>query len=180
MQLKSETRTQFTEELRFIPRWAYVLAALAFVGVQILFATMLAIQKDTPSPLVRSLLGIFAGVIFGCYILLIAYVNRDAGRRGMSRTLWTVIAIVITHGLGIILYLVLRQPLLSHCPECDAVLQGGFNYCPKCNHQLHPSCPNCQHSVLGNDVYCPYCGGALATAASQLSPSQTVAQRLKT
>jgi hypothetical protein len=176
MQVKSEIRTQFTEELRFIPTWAYVLAALAFVVVQILFATLVAIQKDTPSPPVRTLLGLFAGLIVGCYILLIGYVNRDAGRRGMNRLLWTVIAVVITHGLGIILYLVLRQPLLSHCPQCDAVVQAGFNYCPKCNHRLVPSCPHCQHAVQGNDVYCPYCGGALAAPATQSSPSPIAAQ----
>jgi RNA polymerase subunit RPABC4/transcription elongation factor Spt4 len=177
MQLRSEIRTQFTDELRFIPKWAYALAAVAFVVVQILFATLVAIQKDTPSPPIRTLLGLFAGIIFGCYILLIGYVNRDAGRRGMNRVLWTVIAIVITHGLGIILYLVLRQPLLSRCPQCDAVVQSGFNYCPKCNHRLLPSCPHCQHAVQGNDVYCPYCGGALAVADAQISPSPTAAQR---
>jgi RNA polymerase subunit RPABC4/transcription elongation factor Spt4 len=177
MQLTSEIRTQFTEELRFIPRWAYALAAVAFVVVQILFATLVAIQKDTPSAPVRTFLGIFAGIILGCYLLLIGYVNRDAGRRGMNRLLWTVIAVVITHGLGIILYLVLRQPLLSHCPQCDAVVQAGYNYCPKCNHQLVPSCPHCQHAVQGNDVFCPYCGGALAPKATPPSPSPIAAQR---
>jgi hypothetical protein len=55
-------------------------------------------------------------------------------------------------------------------------VQGGFNYCPKCNHQLHPTCPHCQHAVQGNDVYCPYCGGAVAAPATQLSPSQTMAR----
>jgi len=177
MQVRSEIRTQFTEELRLIPKWAYGVAVLVFVGVQILFATLPAIQRDTPSPPVRSLLGFFAGAIIGCYFLLIVYVNRDAGRRGMSRLLWTVIAVVITHGLGIILYLVLRQPLQGHCPQCDAVVQSGFNFCPKCNHQLHPTCPHCQHPVLGNDVYCAYCGGALAPPNTQASTSPIAAQQ---
>jgi hypothetical protein len=175
MQLRSDIRTQFTQELRLIPKWAYGVAALIFVGMQVLCATWLAIEKDTPSAPVRELLGFFAGTIFGCYFLLIVYVNRDSARRGMNRALWTVIAIMITHGLGIILYLVLRQPVLSRCPQCDAVVQGGFNYCPKCNHQLHPTCPHCQYPVVGNDTYCPHCGGAIAVPAAQLSASTTVA-----
>ena len=39
MQLRSDIRTQFTEELRLIPKWAYGVAVLIFVGMQILFAT---------------------------------------------------------------------------------------------------------------------------------------------
>ena len=71
---------------------------LGFVAAQIFFATFVARQPDTPPPAVRTLLGVLAGAIFACYLLLIGYVNRDAGRRGMNRVLWTVIAIVITHG----------------------------------------------------------------------------------
>jgi uncharacterized membrane protein YidH (DUF202 family) len=177
MQVRSEIRTQFSEEIRFIPRWAWALAAIGFVAVQIFFATFVARQSDTPPPVLRTLLGVLAGTIFGCYLLLIGYVNRDAGRRGMNRVLWTVIAVVITHGLGIILYLVLRQPLQGRCPQCDAVVQSGFNFCPKCNHQLHPSCPHCQHAVLGNDVYCAYCGGTLAAPNTQVSTSSMAAQQ---
>jgi len=176
MQVRSETRTQFSEEIRFIPSWAWALAAIGFVAAQIFFATFVAHQPDSPSPVPRTLLGVVAGTIFACYLLLIGYVNRDAGRRGMNRVLWTVIAVVITHGLGIILYLVLRQPLQSRCPQCDTVVQTGFNYCPKCNHQLHPSCPHCQHPVLGDDVYCAYCGGALAPPNPQPSSSSIAAQ----
>jgi len=176
MQVRSEIRTQFSEEIRFIPRWAWGLAAIGFVAAQIFFATFVARQPDTPPPVLRTLLGVLAGTIFACYLLLIGYVNRDAGRRGMNRVLWTVIAIVITHGLGIILYLVLRQPLQSRCPQCEAVVQSGFNYCPKCNHQLHPTCPHCQHPVLGNDIYCAYCGGALAAGSTQPAPSSLAAQ----
>ena len=101
MQLRSDIRTQFAEELRLIPKWAYGVAVLLFVGVQILFQTLMAIQKDTPSPPVRSLLGFFAGTILGCYFLLIVYVNRDAARRGMNRVLWTIVSVVITHSTRI-------------------------------------------------------------------------------
>jgi hypothetical protein len=50
MQLRSDVRTQFTEELRIIPRWAYGVAVLIFVGMQILFATLVAIQRYPVPP----------------------------------------------------------------------------------------------------------------------------------
>jgi hypothetical protein len=171
MQVKSEKRIQLPEELRFIPKWAYGLAAVAFVVVEILFVTLLAHQKDAPPVPTLALLGLLAAAVVSCYLLLIGYINRDAGRRGMGRLLWTTIAVLIPNGFGIILYFVLRQPLLGRCPQCDSVVQSGFNYCPKCNHQLHPNCPHCQHAVQKSDVYCAYCGGALTGGGVQVSSS---------
>ena len=52
--------------------------------------------------------------MLGCYAVLIGYINQDAGRRGMSRLLWTLIAIFVPNGLGIVLYFVLRKPLSAH------------------------------------------------------------------
>jgi RNA polymerase subunit RPABC4/transcription elongation factor Spt4 len=79
----------------------------------------------------------------------------------MSRVLWTAIAILVPNGLGIVLYFVLRQPLVARCPQCSAAVQGGFHYCPRCSTKLHPSCPHCQREVQMGDKYCPYCGGTL-------------------
>ena len=49
------------------------------------------------------------GTLLGCYSVLIGYVNQDAGRRKMSRLLWTLVAIFVPNGLGILLYFVLAQ-----------------------------------------------------------------------
>jgi predicted amidophosphoribosyltransferase len=110
-------------------------------------------------------LAIFGGTILGCYILLIGYVNRDAGRRGMSRLGWTLLAIFIPNALGIVLYFVLRKPRSATCPQCGNTLQPGFNFCPHCSYKLSPSCPQCQRVVGVNDVYCPYCGTSLRSQA---------------
>ena len=94
-------------------------------------------------------------------MLLIGYINRDAKRRGMSPTLWTLVAIFIPNGLGGLLYFILRQPLQGTCPQCGTAIQSGFNFCPRCSCKLSPNCPQCQHVVATNDVYCPYCGASL-------------------
>ena len=167
MQVASENRTRFTEEMRLIPGWAIGLGVLGFLGMQFLFNVVIARQPDAPPRWGRISLGIFAGLVFACYFLLIGYVNRDAGRRGMSRVLWTVVAIFIPNGLGIVLYFILRQPLQARCPQCGKAVQTGFNYCPRCSTKLHPSCPHCQREVNLGDTYCPYCGGSLAQKESR-------------
>src|SRR6266700_7603813 len=108
---------------------------------------------------------VFGGTALGCYVLLIGYVNRDAGRRGMSRLGWTLLAIFIPNALGIVLYFVLRKPRSATCPQCGNTLQPGFNFCPHCSYKLSPSCPQCQRVVGVNDVYCPYCGTSLRSQA---------------
>jgi hypothetical protein len=151
----------FSDELKIIPKWAIVLGVVAFVCMQFVFNFVLPTQKGNANPppaVVLSLLGILTGSILACYILLIGYVNRDAGRRGMSRALWTVIVIFIPNALGFILYFLLRQPLMQPCPQCHAQVQASFNYCPACNTKLHPHCAQCQRMVRLTDTFCPYCG----------------------
>lgn len=146
------------DELKIIPKWAYVLAGAIFVCIQFVFNVWIPTQKNPPPEAFRVFLGFFAGILLACIVLLIGYVNRDAGRRGMNRTLWTLLVIFVPNALGFILYFLLRQPMVQPCPQCGTAVQAGFNYCPKCNLKLHPHCAQCQRPVRLNDVFCPYCG----------------------
>jgi len=161
MQVKNETPTGLTAEVRIIPPWAWTLAGIVFVSAQWFFNIVLARQRHAPATWERVLLGLLAGTIVGCYFLFVGYVSRDAQRRGMRPILWTLVAILIPHGLGIILYFILRQPVPVACPQCGTAVQTGFNFCPRCHYKLGPSCPHCQRVVGVNDLYCPYCGTAL-------------------
>ncbi len=152
--------TGFASEIKIVPHWAWVTAAIFFVAVQWIFLVLMGGDHNAPPAGVRLLLGLGAGALIGCYILLIGYVNRDAGRRDMNRTLWTLVAIFVTNGMGLILYFILRRPIATACPQCGGAVQTNFNYCPNCNYKLGLSCPQCQRTVSFNDVYCPYCGTA--------------------
>lgn len=171
MPVKNETSTRFMDEIRIISPWAFLFVILGF------FAAIAAVAYATlsgtpPMPLVAMVpMAILGGTILGCYILLIGYVNRDAGRRGMSRLAWTLLAIFIPNALGIVLYFVLRKPLIATCSQCGNALQAGFNFCPRCSNKLSPSCPQCQRVVGVNDVYCPYCGTSLRNQAAPVIPS---------
>jgi predicted amidophosphoribosyltransferase len=118
-------------------------------------------------------MGVLAGTVLGCYAVLIGYINQDSGRRGMSRVLWTLMALFVPNGLGIVLYFVLRKPRTAHCPQCNAAVEPGFSFCPRCRNRLQPTCPHCQRSVDPGNKFCPYCGGALEPAAGVASAVTT-------
>jgi double zinc ribbon protein len=173
MLAKEETQTGLSAEIKIVPTWAWILAGCAFVAALFFFSVIVARQHNPPPAWARPLLGLLVGLVGGCYLLLIGYINRDAQRRGMSTTLWTILAIVVPNALGIILYFLLRLPLRSLCPQCGYAVQPGFSFCPHCSYKLSPSCPQCQRVVGVNDIYCPYCATSLRGATARPSGPPT-------
>jgi hypothetical protein len=166
MQMTNETQTRLTAEMKLIPRWMYALAALAFLSAEIFFNVLLARQPNPPPAWLRPLFGTLLGVVVGCYLLLVGYVNRDARRRGMSPTLWTLVAIFIPNGLGILLYFILRQRLPGVLPRMGGALPAEIGSCPRCGYQLSGACPHCQRVVGAEDGYCRFCGTPLHQPAA--------------
>ena len=161
MQMKSGFQTGLAGEVRIIPSWAFALATLGFIAAQIFFNWVLARQPDAPPVWARAALGLLLGFVVSTYVLFIGYVNGDARRRGMSRLLWTLVALLVPNGLGIILYFILRQPLHS-----VAASAGGGNCWPRCGFFFGPSGPQA-HSLLDPaDRFCRSCGAALRPEAA--------------
>src|SRR5262245_47514326 len=95
-----------------IPGWAFVLAACLLVGIPFLFFWMVwPSESNPPAVPFQILLGFMPGVILAFLALMVGFVNKDAGRRGMSRTLWTLIVILVPNAIGFILYFLLRNPI---------------------------------------------------------------------
>ena len=107
---RNQTSTRFKDEIRIIPPWVFFLAVLLVRMAVGLFGTVVGRDPHAPPLALRCLLGVVGGTVVGCYVVLIGYINPDAGRRRMSRVLWTLIAIFVPNGLGIVLYFVLRKP----------------------------------------------------------------------
>ena len=165
MPVKNETSTRFMDEVRIISPWAFAIASLAYVAAAaaIIFAALTDKTGDRFYTLpVMIPVGFLGATLIACYILLIGYVNRDAGRRGMSRLGWTLLAIFIPHALGIVLYFVLRKPRIMNCSQCGAAVEPGFGFCPRCRSRLNAVCPHCQRNLNATDKFCPYCGGDVA------------------
>jgi MFS family permease len=105
------------EELRMIPRWSMVLALLLFAGMQYVFHGVMPHHKHELLPM-RLMMGYAWGSLVASYALLLGYVSRDVKRRGMSASLWMLVCVVLPGGIGAVVYFLLRQPVLSRCPNC--------------------------------------------------------------
>jgi hypothetical protein len=164
-------KTSFGEVMRTIPRWLIGLVVGLFLAAQVItqvFVARVAFGPGvSPGWAALAMAGIVtgAGLVFASFIFLIAYVNRDAKRRGMRYVLWTFIAILVPYLIGVIVYFLVREPLLYPCPHCGKTVSARFNFCPSCKFNLRPTCPQCKHEVRIADHFCPNCAYDLTAAA---------------
>ena len=177
---------RFWQEFKIIPRWlVWTVVVLFLIAlVMALLINLSGVGRETfppelqGNPALQSLA--LAGIVtmssffLAMYIFLVAYVNRDAKRRGMNSSLWTLLVVVLSpayFAIGFIVYFLMREPLPYNCPQCGSTVGARFNYCPNCKCNLHPSCPQCKREVVETDKYCPYCAQELAVTTSAQSAS---------
>ena len=180
---RKRERSTFREELRVVPKWIFwTCLILCVLGLAIGLAINLHnFQTGGPvfpgddsiphDPLLSSL-GLSAVIIFGAFSLfailaMLGYVYCDAKRRGMNALLWTLLVLILSPAyllIGLIIYLLVREPLPYQCPQCAATVSARFNFCPNCKYNLHPACPQCQREVSDSDKFCPYCAAELTPA----------------
>jgi hypothetical protein len=139
---------------RVIPLGAWVTAGLAFLMTMLLLLTVSTRHSSHEARVIFPLIGV---AVTG-NILLIGYVYGDARRRGMRYVMWTLLATFLFWGIGIILYFILREPLLGFCSRCGKPASQGFAFCPNCGSGLRPSCPSCHRPIEGPWSHCAWCG----------------------
>src|SRR5262245_29713954 len=150
-------------ELRWIPRPAWIVAtilglALLAFGVIVTWQTA-GSSSASPGWIVT---GFAALVPLACsFVLLIGYIYGDARRRGMRHVLWTLLAIFVPNGVGILIYFLLRQKPQIPCPQCQALLQPGLSFCPNCGSSMGPICQQCHRRTEAGWSHCGHCGAAL-------------------
>jgi len=179
---RKRERAKFTQELRVIPKWLvwtcltlYILAII--IGVSINDYNFRSNGTIFPDDSFRSMPflsylalagAITAVAIFvSIFLFMLGYVYRDAKRRGMNPALWTLLVLILSPAymfIGLIIYLLVREPLPYNCPQCSTVVNARFNFCPNCKYNLHPACPQCQHEVSDSDKFCPFCATELTHA----------------
>ena len=172
---------RFWQEFGIIPRWLIILVIVLFLAAQAIafLVNMSAPQRgdqifppelrDNPALASLALAGIVtaASLCMAVMIFMIAYVNRDASRRGMSAALWTILVLILLPAwgfIGFVIYFLMREPLPYPCPQCGNTVGARFNFCPNCKCNLHPSCPQCKRQIAESDKFCPYCGNDLKSA----------------
>lgn len=153
------------EEGHMIPVWSIILASLSFVLIEYYLWMLLPQQPHHhPQPLgFRIYFNLSWGVIAAVYFLMVGFISKDAPRRAMSARFWILVCFVMPPAIGIVLYFLLRQPEVFHCPGCGTLVQRDFHFCPQCNYQLSANCGNCFRTVRASDQFCTRCGHGLAT-----------------
>lgn len=176
---RKRERSRFRDELRIIPKWLiwtcvvlYVIALIVGISINVHnLGTGGAVFPGDESLRAEPVLSCLslAGVITACaflsaWLMMLGYVYRDAKRRGMNAGLWTLLVLILSPAyllIGLIIYLLIREPLPYTCPKCSATVNARFNFCPNCKYNLRPACPQCQHEVADDDKFCPYCAAEL-------------------
>jgi len=158
---------RFSDEVRIIPVVAKIFAVLVPICFFVLLFTVLSNDpKAGQWPVIgRVAFSIWPGLLFGVLIMFYGYVNADARRRGMRYVMWTLLAMFVPNGIGIILYFILRDPLLAQCPKCGAQGRVNFTFCPQCGAELASTCPSCKRPTEPGWKSCPYCRSALGAGS---------------
>jgi RNA polymerase subunit RPABC4/transcription elongation factor Spt4 len=179
---RKREHSKFTQELKIIPKWLvwtcitlYILAVIIGVAVNLHDFTTGgpifpddSLRNDSVSSCAALIAAITAGAIaFSIFLFMLGYVYRDAKRRDMNPVLWVLLVLILSPAymfIGLIIYLLVREPLPYTCPQCAAVVNARFNFCPNCKYNLHPACPQCQREVSDTDKFCPFCATELTHA----------------
>ena len=144
---------------RVIPFGGWLAAGIVFL---LAFLLISALSMYAEAPVAVKLIGtILVPLLLGGYTLLIGYVNGDARRRGMRYVMWTLLAIFLANGVGIILYFILRDPLLAYCTRCGAGVQPSHAFCPRCGAAVQPACQACHRILQPGWTHCAWCGNQL-------------------
>jgi len=160
--------SRFRDEVRIIPWVAWAAAALVVFATFLLPLSVISFRGASNTPLdpgVRLFLQILVSVVFLFYALLTGYVYADAKRRGMRHVMWTLLAALVPNAIGIILYFVLREPILVECPACHLPARSTFAFCPHCGTSIAHACPRCRCAIEPGWSNCAYCGEKLDVAA---------------
>ena len=187
---RKKENLRFWDEFRIIPRWLMILVGVLYLTALGIAIPMNLAQRHNPNgnfmfpyelqdqPVLASFA--LAGMVtlvslcVAAIIFMVAYVNRDAKRRGMNSGLWTFLVLVFLPAyvfIGFVIYFLMREPLPYPCPACGNSVGARFNFCPNCKCNLQPSCPQCKREIAETDKFCPYCGTELKTP---LSPAPNV------
>ena len=122
---------------KILPWSAMVIAALAVLISAVYFVSSqgrsVLASKGFLSTMPEGLwFGLTFGVFTAAFFLVLGYIYGDAKRRQMPAVVWVIAAFLIPNLIGIILYFLVRRPLLGSCSSCGKPIQAGGAFCSHC------------------------------------------------
>src|SRR5215467_5927270 len=189
---RKKERPRFREELRIVPRWLKILCLVLYLLALGAAVTAVNVWPEARWPEVRdnaaaatlAMIGMVTAIaiVVSVFLFVLGYVYRDARRRNMNAPLWTLLVLVLAPSsliIGLVIYLLVRDPLPYPCPRCGALVGPRFNFCSNCKCNLHPSCPNCKQEIAELDRFCPNCAYELKPAELPGAGSNPIQQERK-
>jgi hypothetical protein len=169
--------TRLEQESALVPtaaRWIAALVFLVFGGLMAsIFILPLLVEHQYHGLLFVIpvfLMSLIGAVALAVFVLLVGYVFADSRRRGMNSVLWTLFAIFVPSGVGIILYFILRDPIPVPCPSCGTPARKAHAYCASCGTAVRASCPQCRQPIEAGWRNCVRCGAPLGGATAGPPP----------
>jgi len=165
--------SRFNDEMNIIPRAAWrtavILCVILPLAICAVWAVFVSRSGEGGAGFLPPVLfvGTFICAAMFVYILILGYIAADAKRRGMRPVLWVLLALFIPNAIGIILYFILREPLLTTCAACGTSTSGTFAFCPACGASISQACPSCRGPVEAGWSHCARCGVTLRPAPSK-------------
>jgi RNA polymerase subunit RPABC4/transcription elongation factor Spt4 len=139
---------------------AWWIASLVFLVMFMLMNWIIPWDSNVPQA-VRILVPVIPPLALAAWTLVIGYVYGDARRRAMRYVLWTLLAIFLPNGIGVILYFILRDPIPGYCSKCGSLAKQGHAFCPGCGASILPSCSQCHRAGQPGWSHCAWCGAKL-------------------
>lgn len=135
-----------------------IVGAVLIGGVLMATATGEEVFSLIPLMVALVLLGIFFVIGIGIAVY------HDAKQRGMEPLLWALVAALVPYFIGLIAYLVVRQPKVALCGGCGMTVIPGDSYCKSCGERISPPCPACGRPIDAAARFCQHCGANLASS----------------
>ena len=151
------------DSLKIIPLWSILLATIAFITIEYFLSLLPPSHHQFCPPILHQILRYSSGTALASYFVVVGYVSRDVRRRDMSAAFWVLIVMLMPGGIGPIVYFLLRDPILSHCPNCNEKHKLNAQFCSRCQFQIFPHCGQCHRGARANLMY-------IASGVGMISP----------
>ena len=98
-------------------------------------------------------------IVIAIMVIAGVFVANDAKKRGMNPVGWGLVAAFGPFLIGVIVYLVSRQPIVEFsCSNCGEGVDKDVNICPHCGNSINNKCSKCGFKLESTWSSCPNCG----------------------
>ena len=115
---------------------------------------------------------ILCGILVAIMVMAGVLVASDAKKRGMNSLGWGLVAAFGPFLIGVIIYLVSRQPIVDYnCSNCGEDVDKDANICPHCGSKFGTKCAKCGFTLNPSWSSCPNCGEGIEEKAAKVVPA---------